>query len=427
MDRSSPSAAESAAKTSGALTSRTAEMSDDIYRLIVEEIPELRGDKRVLTLLEASVGENVATMLHVLQLSIDLEKVHAPAAAEEYARRLAQRGVAVVALLRAYRIGSARFQDWCLQELGRRTDNAAIISAAGLRIAETTASYIDKISEEVVSAYESEKENWLRNLSVARAARVRALLRNDPVDVDSSEAILGYRLRQQHLGAVAWITGAAAGGDVLGRLEQATKQMAADAHCDGQPMFVPQDEVSAWAWLPLGVRGDTTVLSIGAGTARTTEGRGTIRFAFGAPGLGLRGFRRTHRQALSVQGLALAAGPSAQRVSHFSEVAPLAMMAGSMELLKDWVIDTLAALADDDDHNATLRETLRIFLQENGSYKATAERLTLHKNTVQYRVRKAEENLGRPLGDDRLDIELALRACQWLGAAILRPAAGSGK
>ena len=71
-------------------------------------------------------------------------------------------------------------------------------------------------------------------------------------------------------------------------------------------------------------------------------------------------------------------------------------MSGSIELLKDWVIETLGPLADDDDHNARLRDTLRVFLQENGSYKATAERLTLHKNTVQYRVRKAEESLGVP-------------------------------
>jgi hypothetical protein len=54
-----------------------------------------------------------------------------PAAAEEYARRLAQRGVPVAAMLRAYRIGSARFEDWCLQELGRRSDDATAISAAG--------------------------------------------------------------------------------------------------------------------------------------------------------------------------------------------------------------------------------------------------------------------------------------------------------
>ena len=54
--------------------------------------------------------------------------------------------------------------------------------------------------------------------------------------------------------------------------------------------------------------------------------------------------------------------------------------------------------------------------------EATAERLTLHKNSVQYRVRKAEESLGRPIGEDRLSVELALLASQWLGAAVLRQA-----
>ena len=60
----------------------------------------------------------MATLLHVLQHGIDLANVRALAAAEEYARRLAQRGVPIAALLRAYRIGSARFQDRCLEELG---------------------------------------------------------------------------------------------------------------------------------------------------------------------------------------------------------------------------------------------------------------------------------------------------------------------
>jgi hypothetical protein len=108
------------------------EMSADVYQLIVREIPQLRSDQRILELLEASVAENVTTVLHILQHGIDMEKVHAPEAAEEYARRLAQRGVPIAALLRAYRIGSARFEDWCLQELGRRTDNAAEVAPLAL-------------------------------------------------------------------------------------------------------------------------------------------------------------------------------------------------------------------------------------------------------------------------------------------------------
>ena len=94
-------------------------------------------------------------------------------------------------------------------------------------------------------------------------------------------------------------------------------------------------------------------------------------------------------------------------------------MANSVELLQAWVIQTLGSLAADDDHHARLRNTLRVFLQENGSYKATAERLILHKNSVQYRVRKAEEALGHDLDENRLHLELALLASQWLGPAVL--------
>jgi hypothetical protein len=420
MDRSNPSATESASEVSAALVPRTAELAADIYQLIVREITALRGDQRILALLEASVAGNVATMLHILQHDIDLENVGAPAAAEEYARRLAQHGVPVAALLRAYRLGSGRFEEWCLAELGRRTDSASIVSATGMRIAATLNSYIDRVSEAVLSAYELEKEKWLRNQSAARAARVRALLRNEQLDVDASEAILGYRLRQHHLGVVTWITGPTAGGDTLGLLERATGEVAAQTHCDGRLMFVPQDESSAWAWLPLGGRRDIALSGV---TVKSIAGGDKIQFAFGEPAVGVAGFRRTHQQALSAQAVALSAGP-APPVTSFAEVAPLALMSGSLELLRAWVAETLGPLADDDDHNARLRDTLRVFLQENGSYKTTAERLTLHKNTVQYRVRKAEESLHHPIVQDRLRTELALLAAQWLGPAVLRPAGG---
>ena len=420
MDRSNPSVAQRATDVSGALAPRTAEMAADIYDLIVREIPQLRGDKQVMTLLEASVEENVATVLHVLQHGIDLENVHAPVAAAEYARRLGQRGIPIVALLRAYRIGSARFQDWCLEELGRRTDDASVVSAAGLRIASVTAAYIDRVSEQVVSAYETERENWLRNLSAARVARVQALLRSERVDLDSSEAILGYRLRQHHVGMVCWVTIRAV-SDTLARLEEATADVARRAGCRDRAIFLPKDESSAWAWLPLGGRDTLAVETPGH---RPPGAAADIRFALGAVGSGVAGFRRTHEQALGAQAVALAAGPSGPFITSFSDVAPLALMSGSIGLIRAWVLETLRSLADDDDHNASLRDTLQVFLKEGGSFKATAERLTVHKNTVQYRIRKAEESLGRPVDADHLQIELALLASHWLGAAVLRQPAG---
>jgi DNA-binding PucR family transcriptional regulator len=416
VERASPTVAQHAAEVAGALAPHTAELSVDIYQLIVRDIPQLRGDHRILALLEASVAENVATVLHILQHGIDLDIVHAPAAAEEYARRLAQRGIPMAALLRAYRIGSTRFQHWCLQELAQQTHDAAIVSAAGLGIAETTAAYIDRVSEQLVAAYETEKEHWLRNLSAARAARVRTLLQGDQVDVGASEAMLGYRLRQHHVGVVGWLDDPEPGGRTLARLEQATMELAGQAQCEGRPIFVPQDESCAWAWLPLGDGDSFAVRTMRGGAAGADHG---TRFAYGAPGAGLAGFRRTHRQALGAQAVALAAGPSGQRLTSFAEVAPLALMASSVELLRAWVHETLGPLATDDDHHGRLRDTLRVFLQENGSFKATAERLILHKNSVQYRVRKAEDALGHPVGERRLQVELALLASQWLGPAVL--------
>jgi DNA-binding PucR family transcriptional regulator len=77
----------------------------------------------------------------------------------------------------------------------------------------------------------------------------------------------------------------------------------------------------------------------------------------------------------------------------FSEVAPVAVMLGSPGLLRAWVLSTLGDLATDDEHHARLGDTLLVFLQTGGSYKATAERLMLHKNTFQYRIRKAKESI----------------------------------
>ena len=54
-------------------------------------------------------------------------------------------------------------------------------------------------------------------------------------------------------------------------------------------------------------------------------------------------------------------------MTSFGEVAPLALMSGSIELLQAWVIETLGALADSDEPTARLRDTLRVFLQETAA------------------------------------------------------------
>ena len=212
------------------------------------------------------------------------------------------------------------------------------------------------------------------------------------------------------------LDGRRAAGSVT-RLEYTISHVAAKIAGAGEPVFLPRDESSAWAWLPLGIRD-----RFDAAGAAEAGVDGDLHFAFGEAARGVAGFRLTHQQALAAQAVALAAG-SPPRVVTFGEVAPVAMMLGSAELLRVWVLATLAGLATDDEHHARLRDTLLVFLQAGGSYKAAAEQLVLHKNTVQYRIRKAEESLGRPAGENRHDVELALRVSHWLGSSVLQPSA----
>ena len=415
MDR--PAVAELVAEVATAVGRRAAAVSEDVYKLILREIPQLDDDQALVALLASSIDSNVGTCLQAMQHQIDLAAVRAPAAAVEYARRLAQHGTPLTALLRAYRIGHGCISDWLLTELAGQAGDVETITATALSMSRIVAGYVDQTSEEVVAAYTRERENWLRNRSAARAPRIRDLLSGARIDVSATEATLGYRLRQYHVGVVCWAGDAASAGDEITRLERAIGHVAAHAACGGEPVFLPRDGSSAWAWLPLGIR-DTFDAAAAASTA--DEG---IHFAFGDAAKGITGFRFTHRQAVAVQVVALAAGSPAPQVVTFGEVAPVAMMFASPGLLRPWVLATLAGLAADDEHHARLRETLLVFLHSGGSYKATAEQLVLHKNTVQYRIRKAEESLGRPVGENRHDVELALRASHWLGSSVLQPCA----
>jgi hypothetical protein len=420
VDMDPPAVAELLASVAAAVSRQAATVSGNVYEVTVREIPELHDDQTVLALFASSIDSNVGTCLQIMQHQIDLAAVHAPAASLEEARRRAQRGTPLTALLRAYRLGHTVFSEWVFRELARQTQDARMLTAVTMDMSKIVAGYVDQTSEEIVAVYARERENWLRNRSAVRAARIRDLLSGQRVNVSATEATLGYRLRQYHVGVVCWSGDEAIAVDTITRLERAIGHVAAQTASGAEPLFVPRDESSAWAWLPLGIRD-----RFDAKAASMAGLDGDLHVAFGDVVKGVAGFRVTHQQAIAAQAVALAGGSPAQVVT-YPEVAPVAMMLGSADLLRAWVLGTLGQLATDDEHHARLRDTLLVFLDAGGSYKATAERLVLHKNSVQYRVRKAEESLGRPVAGNRHDVELALRASRWLGSSVLRSPGANG-
>jgi len=396
------------------------ELTGVLHKVLSEEIEPLRGDQPLLDLLYASIESNLETLVHIYRHGIPVDDVSTPSAAEEYARRLAQRDISSIALVRAYRLGQQLVVDWAFEELGHREPDAQVAMAAVRRFTEVTFRYIDSISEKVVSEYESERERWLSNRNTVRAATLQELLAGEHLDAGVAEQALGYRLRQHHLGVVLWTADQRRGTADLRQLERFLGDLAKAVGAEGSPMFFARDRTTAWGWLPLGRAGEPAVAMPTLGP-ETAAG---LHAAFGTPAAGITGFRITHLEALRAREVAMAAGPRALRLTSYADpsVRTAAMLAADLEGTRRMVARSLGALAADTEPAQRLRDTLQVFLAEKGSYTATADQVHLHKNTVKYRVDKAIEERGRPVDEDRLELELALVACRWLGPAVLRPA-----
>jgi DNA-binding PucR family transcriptional regulator len=394
-------------------------ISKDITKLLLAEISELQADDLLERLLRASVDENVNAVLHLLELGGSLETIDAPNAAAEYARRLAQRGISVIALVRSYRIGHARFLEWCLGQLFTGDEHPALAHAVTQRVLQLSFEYIDRVSEQVVGAYQLERDRWLLTQTAVRASRVRKLLAREDVDLDATEAALGYRLRQFHVAVIGWVPEPTQGGEGLVRLDRLGQAMAADLGCTGRPLFVPCDESLAWFWLPFSARPEIDWSRL----ALTLEGNDpTIRVGVGEVERGVEGFRATHYQAVTAQNVARVAEPP-RRVTLAARVGPIALMCRDIEATRVWVRKVLGPLATDKDNHQKLRQTLRVFLESGRSHTAAAETLNLHRNTVQYRLHKAAELLPNPIAERTSDLELALRACDQLGSVLLNHSA----
>lgn len=65
----------------------------------------------------------------------------------------------------------------------------------------------------------------------------------------------------------------------------------------------------------------------------------------------------------------------------------------------------------DDEYNTKLLPTVREYIQQNGSIKKTAEALFLHRNSVIYRLRKAEQIIDLSLDDSDTQFTLRMSFC----------------
>ena len=238
------------AEVADRLHSRLVELSSALRTSLEDQIPDLRGDVRLGELLGASVEGNVDTVLHALRYDIAVERVEAPTAALEYARRLAQQGMPVNALVRAYRLGQRRVNELVFAELHAIEIPDSMRVPVIEAITGTLFEYIDWMSQQVVAVYEEERERWLENQNSLRALRVREILAaNKSVDVDAASTTIRYPLRWHHLGLIMWYPDLGTEGDELARLQRFLRELGEAAGADASPLFVAADQSCGWGWL----------------------------------------------------------------------------------------------------------------------------------------------------------------------------------
>ncbi|MFE7742620.1 PucR family transcriptional regulator [Nocardia sp. NPDC057455] len=402
------------------MNARVTDISARIHQALEEEIPELRADVPTVELLGASVQGNVDTMLQALRHDIPARRIDLPAAADEYTRRLAQRGVPLNALVRAYHIGQRRGTELVFAEL-QVADIAPVDRfLVGRAIATRLFEYLDRVIQQVVAVYEGEREQWLETRNSVRALRVRELLvGKEAVDIDGTTEQIRYPLRWHHLALIVWYPETGAHSDELSQLQRFVRASAETVGTAASPLFVADDQLSGWAWLPYRSAQPDAVAGVRDFAAAQPD---APRVAIGTLAPGVPGFRRSHRLALGARSVALARGDAEHRViaAEDAGLSVAALLGSGSAELREWVGDVLGDLASDTDNDARLRETLQVFLRAGSSYKAAAAELDLHSNSVKYRVGRAISRRGRPIAEDRLDVELALLICHWYGPSILR-------
>ncbi|WP_132994044.1 PucR family transcriptional regulator [Gordonia zhaorongruii] len=387
--------------------------SRHIREVLERDITELRGNRQLLDLLGDSVESNVDAVFHIMRHGISTDGVQAPSAAVEYAHRLAQQLIPMAALVRAYRLGQTALQERVFTTIEASDIEPRLGLEAARRIVSIASAYIDTVTEQVVAAYQAERDKWMSNRNTIRTVRIRELLSTTAeVDETQTSAAIGYNLNQHHCAAIVWSTAPDPQHDELSRIERVTRTLATELGAGSEFLFVAADRLTAWVWMSWPADTDPDL-----GTARDHIGENLsgLYVALGTPHPGSAGFTKSHREAVEARNMAeLAEDPPQLRSYADPGLAVASLVSADSVRAREWVAQVLGPLAADTDAARRLRETLRVFLGNQSSNKATAEQLHLHYNTVKYRVKNAERDRGRPIADDRLDVEVALLLDYWL-------------
>lgn len=324
---------------------------------------------------------------------------HLPGPAGNLARSLARRGMDLGVLLKVYRGAHQQVfaylsevtQEPPLPRPGRDEALVFLWSRAG--------HWIDDTIEQLIETYYEERRQIDEGTLARRASLIDGLLKELTTPTARISADLGHQLEHWQTGFVIW----QAEGTVQDRnLEVLAGELARTADAP-PPLLHVAGHRDRWGWLATPTPPDLS--GVQALSERlTTAG---VRISLGTAQAGPAGFRRSHQEARAAHRIATAA-VLAPPVVDYREVELLCLVDGNQTLVERMVHREVGPLCGADKNLAQVRQTTLAFLTHR-NLDAVAEALFVHRNTVRYRLSKAEELLGHPLTERAAYVELALR------------------
>ncbi|HVW40639.1 MAG TPA: helix-turn-helix domain-containing protein [Amycolatopsis sp.] len=370
----------------------------DIAVRNVEEYPEFGGGEAQLAILRLGTETAALAML----LSIDVGRSQSIGRSGELAdavRDYVHRRIPLEIVWESVRQGHAwltdRFMQACVSVVPAEQQAAHLQAISSILF-----DWVGEFSKVLSLEYIEENERWLATTLAARDEAVRALRDGTVDDVDAASRVLRYALaNRHHLGMVLWAADALR-GEVLQEIAISWLRLAG-AH---QVLLLPRGRGTLHAW------GNSTG-PLRPPTAPSTPFPAGVAIAAGECLDGVAGFCRSHRQARETQRVATLSAETPDGVMRYQDYSLLTLLTHDPGAAVAFLHDELGDLARPGSANADLRATVRDYL-DTRSPQVTAGRLYIARNTVTYRLKRAEEILHRGITDRPLELWTALVLAQ---------------
>jgi PucR C-terminal helix-turn-helix domain len=266
-------------------------------------------------------------------------------------------------------------------------------------ISQTLFEYTITFAAEVGDLYRLEEEKWVASAEFARDDALRSVLEGTNTDPEETVSrTLRYSLSQNHL-ALVLCTSEDIDTAATELSAVATELLHAFGAANTLVVADSVNEIRAWG----GFRGP--VPTLGDLSDKAVPG---VDISVGVGGRGVAGFRRASDEAARTANIAAAIRYRPSHILTYDQVSLLGLLVENHDKAIDFAHRELGKLAGNLAHEDTLRETVLAYFDCRHSPRAAGERLIIAKNTVIYRLKRAEELLGRSLDERPVETWTAL-------------------